>query len=315
MKRLSVTAVLLCFVATVFAQELNVGSVNIRYGAKGDYKKHNGWVERRDYMCSLLNHERFDIFGAQEVLKSQLDDMLERMPEYGYVGVARDDGAEKGEFSPIFYNKSRVKMLKSGTFWLSETPEEVSKGWDGLCRRVCTWALFQDKLTKAKFYHFNTHLDHRGKVAQVEGAKLILAKIAELCPKGANIIITGDFNVMQGSKTYNIFAQSGQLKDCYESAKYRFAPTGTFNGFNPSCYTSSRIDHIFVTEGLKVNRYGVLTYHYYRDINATQREMETSAPVEVKGEDREVKCVSDHYFVQAWITLAGGKKITSTENL
>lgn len=183
MKRLSVTAVLLCFVATVFAQELNVGSVNIRYGAKGDYKKHNGWVERRDYMCSLLNHERFDIFGAQEVLKSQLDDMLERMPEYGYVGVARDDGAEKGEFSPIFYNKSRVKMLKSGTFWLSETPEEVSKGWDGLCRRVCTWGLFQDKITKAKFYHFNTHLDHRGKVAQVEGAKLILAKIAELCPR------------------------------------------------------------------------------------------------------------------------------------
>lgn len=303
MKRLFILFVAQLFAVAVVAQELNVGSVNIRYGAKGDYKKHNGWKDRRDYMCDVLNLERFDVFGAQEVLKVQLDDMLERMPDYGYIGVARDDGAAKGEFSPIFYNKSRVKLLKSGTFWLSETPDEVSKGWDGLCRRVCTWGLFQDKLTKAKFYHFNTHLDHRGKVAQMEGAQLIIDTIKAMCPKGANVIVTGDFNVIQGSDCYNVFANSGLLKDCFESAKYRFAPTGTFQGFNPTRYTSRRIDHIFVANALPVSRYGVLTYHYYRDINGVEREMETSAPVEVKGEDREVKCVSDHYFIQAWVTL------------
>lgn len=303
MKRLFILLVAQFFAVAVVAQELNVGSVNIRYGAKGDYKKHNGWTERRDYMCDVLNLERFDVFGAQEVLKVQLDDMLERLPDYGYIGVARDDGEAKGEFSPIFYNKSRVKLLKSGTFWLSETPDEVSKGWDGLCRRVCTWGLFQDKLTKKKFYHFNTHLDHRGKVAQMEGAQLIIDTIKAMCPKGANVIVTGDFNVIQGSSCYNLFANCGLLKDCFESAKYRFAPTGTFQGFNPARYTSHRIDHIFVANALPVSRYGVLTYHYYRDINSVEREMETSAPVEVKGEDREIKCVSDHYFIQAWVTL------------
>lgn len=303
MKRVFTTLVVVLFAVVAMAQELNVGSVNIRYGAKGDYKRHNGWKERCDYMCGVLNHERFDVFGAQEVLKVQLDDMLQRMPEYDYVGVARDDGKAKGEFSPIFYNKSRVKLIKSGTFWLSDTPDVVSKGWDGLCRRVCTWALFQDKLTKTKFYHFNTHLDHRGKVAQMEGANLILATIKSMCPKGAKVIVTGDFNVIQGSDAYNVFAKSGELKDCYDATKYRFAPTGTFNGFNPGRYTSHRIDHIFVTNSIKVSRYGVLTYHYYRDLKSAEREMETSAPVEVKGEDREVKCVSDHYFVQAWITL------------
>ena len=93
------------------------------------------------------------------------------------------------------------------------------------------------------------------------------------------------------------------MKDTYEAAKYRFAPTGTFNGFNPRRYTTHRIDHIFVSKKLKVSRYGVLTYHYFRDMKAKEEAMDTLAPKEVKGENRETKCLTDHYAVQAFVTL------------
>jgi hypothetical protein len=118
----------------------------------------------------------------------------------------------------------------------------------------------------------------------------------------------GDFNVTQSSDTYKVFVNSGILEDTYESAKYRFAPTGTFNGFNPRRYTTYRIDHIFVSKGTPVSRYGVLTYHYFRDMKAEEEAMDTLAPKEIKGENRDSKCISDHYAIQSWITLKGGKK-------
>ena len=149
----------------------------------------------------------------------------------------------------------------------------------------------------------NLHLDHRVKAAQENGAKLVLDFIKTKCKKSANVILTGDFNVTQESAVYDIFAKSGILKDTYDVAKYRFAPTGTFNGFNPNRYTTHRIDHIFVSKGTKVSRYGVLTYHYFRDMNAELQEMETAAPKDIKGENRDSKCISDHYAVQAWVTL------------
>ena len=105
-----------------------------------------------------------------------------------------------------------------------------------------------------------------------------------------------------------MFAESGLLEDTYETAKYRFAPTGTFNGFNPRRYTTHRIDHIFVSKGTKVSRYGVLTYHYFRDMTAKEEAMDTLAPKEIKGENRDSKCISDHYAIQSFITLKGGKK-------
>ncbi len=136
MKRGFVTLLLSVVAFAVSAQVLNVGTYNIRLNSKADYKKHNGWAERRDEMCAMINHEAFDIFGAQEVKKPQLDDMCKRLPDYKYIGVARDDGKEAGEFCPVFYNKKVLKKLDGGTFWLSETPNVPSKGWDAKCRRV-----------------------------------------------------------------------------------------------------------------------------------------------------------------------------------
>ena len=307
MRKIFLCAMMAMFAFTAFAQELNVGSFNVRLLSKSDYKKHNGWNQRKSYLCDMINLEAFDIFGAQEVKKPQLDDMLAALPDYRYIGVGRDDGKEKGEYSPVFYRKKEFKLLDSGTFWLSETPDKVSKGWDGACRRVCSWGYFQRKSDKSRFYFLSTHLDHRGAVAKMEGAKLIVDWVKKNC-KGAPVIIVGDFNVIQGSDPYNAFAESGILEDTYETAKYRFAPTGTFNGFNPRRYTTWRIDHIFVSKGTKVSRYGVLTYHYFRDMKAAEEAMDTSAPKEVKGENRDTKCISDHYAVQSFITLKGGKK-------
>lgn len=307
MKRFFLCALMATFAFTALAQELNVGSVNVRFLTPRDNKKHNGWDERKGYLCDMINLEAFDVFGAQEVKKQQLDDMLAALPDYRYIGVGRDDGANKGEFCPVFYRKDKFKMLDGGTFWLSETPDKVSKGWDGMCRRVCSWGYFQRKSDKTRFYFLCTHLDHRGKVAKTEGAKLVVNWIKEHC-KGENAIVVGDFNANQNSKYYRVFSESGILNDTYDVAKYRFAPTGTFSAFNPERYTTERIDHIFVTNDIKVSRYGMLTYHYFRDMKGELKAMDTAAPTEIKGENRDVKCISDHYPVQSWITLKKSPK-------
>lgn len=318
MKRIFICAVMAMFAFTSMAQELNVGSFNVRNGGplrpgrerpkKGDYSKFNGWDDRKDLLCDMINLEAFDVFGAQEVRKKQLDYMMSKLPDYEYIGVGRDDGKEKGEFCPVIYRSKEFKLLDGGTFWLSETPDQVSKGWDAACYRVCSWGYFQRKSDKSRFYFLCVHLDHKGKEARLEGAKLIVNWVKENC-KGENVIVVGDFNVTQSSDSYKVFTDSGIFQDTYDIAKYRFAPTGTFNGFNPRRYTTQRIDHIFVTNGIKTSRYGVLTYHYFRDMKAEEEAMDTLAPKEIKGENRDTKCISDHYAIQSWITLKkSGKK-------
>lgn len=299
MKKLFTLTLLAVASFSLWAQPLNVASYNIRMHSKVDYKNGDGWTSRRDIMCDLVAFSAFDIFGAQEVCHDQLEDMLSRLPDYGYIGVARDDGKTKGEYSPVFYRKERFEVLESGTFWLSETPNEVSFGWDAACRRVCSYGYFKDKLTKKKFWFFNTHMDHKGKVARVEGAKLVIAKIKELCGKDARVILTGDFNVAQNSPAYNTFAESGLLKDAYLLAPVKYAPAGTFNNFKVGTHSDKRIDHIFVA-GCDVQRYGILTYHYWSNQNGSESELR-DAPKEISAEHRGVHLPSDHYPVQIFI--------------
>lgn len=299
MKRILIFCFALSATLCCAAQSLNVASYNIRMHSKVDYKRGDGWTSRRDVMCDLIAYSAFDIFGAQEVCHDQLEDMLSRLPDYDYIGVARDDGARKGEYSPIFYRKGRFELLASGTFWLSETPDKVSYGWDAACRRVCSWGHFKDRVTKKKFWFFNTHMDHKGKTARVEGAKLVLAKIREMCGTKAAVILTGDFNVAQGSPAYKTFAESGMLRDAYDMAPIKFAPSGTFNNFKVANHSSRRIDHIFVS-GFDVERYGVLTYHYWSDEQGEQSAL-TDAPKEISAEHRGVHLPSDHYPIQAFV--------------
>ena len=302
MKRLLVLVVAVVCATTLCAQSLNVASYNIRMHSKSDYKRGDGWIQRVDALCDMVRFSDFDIFGAQEVCHDQLLDMQARMPDYAYTGVARDDGKTKGEYSPVFYKRNRFKLLDSGTFWLSETPESVSKGWDGQCRRVCSWGYFKDRESGVRFWFFNTHMDHRGVVARREGAKLISKRIAEMCGKGETVILTGDFNVPQDSEPYLQILSDGRLVDAYESAEVCYAPTGTFNSFKVANHTTKRIDHVFVSKGVKVERYGILTYHYWSDETGEKSSL-TDAPHEISANKKSVHLHSDHYPVSVWLQL------------
>ena len=304
MKKIFLLAALACSVMFADAQNLIVGSYNIRNDNRGDAQKGDGWATRYKILCDQVQWYGFDIFGTQEVKKNQLDDMLREMPEYAYEGVARDDGKEKGEYSPILYKKDRFKYLEGGTFWISPTPEKVGvKGWDAALPRICSYVRLQDKQTKVKFWFFNLHMDHIGVEARREGAKLIAKKITEMCGKEP-AFVSGDFNVDQHNEAYRTIINTGVLEDSYELAEKKFATTGTFNSFDSNLFTESRIDHIFVTEHVTVNNYAVLTDGYWtpNDKSGKSRKGE-AAPQEINFSEHQHRCPSDHYPIAAKVTF------------
>lgn len=252
-------ACLTCLGAT--AQVLKVGSYNIRYKNKEDSIKGNAWAVRCPSICNQILWEQPDVFGAQEVLHSQLLDLNERLKiSYKWIGVGRDDGKQKGEYAAIFYNPQRVELIDKGNFWLNETPDRPALGWDAACIRICTWGHFRDRETEKEFFFLNLHMDHVGVKARSESAKLVMKRITEMTDGGKKLaVLTGDFNVPQSNELYSLFTESGVLKDCYTAANLRFAENGTYNGFDYHFFTDDRIDHIFVTPDTKVEAYAVLT--------------------------------------------------------
>jgi endonuclease/exonuclease/phosphatase family metal-dependent hydrolase len=222
------------------------------------------WSSRKDLVASTIKHSKADIVGLQEPLKNQLADLLVQMPEYEWVGVARDDGRDQGEYAPILYKKDRLELLQQGTFWLSETPEAAgSLGWDAACVRIATWAKFSDKRNGNTFFHFNTHFDHVGEKAQRESAKLLLQKANKLAGE-TSVIITGDFNCTEDSQAYKILNGTNHdkgseiaLKDgFYEALDKPEEPAATFHGFGDE--EKQRIDYIFLKNAVKVQNYKVL---------------------------------------------------------
>jgi len=242
------------------AQELTVGSYNIRYENRNDSLKGNGWQSRCPSICNQLLWERPDIFGAQEVLHAQLLDMEKGLKTYRWIGVGRDDGQQAGEYAAIFYNPQRVELLEEGHFWLNETPDRPALGWDAACIRICTWGHFRDRLTQRDFYFLNLHMDHVGVKARRESAKLVMQRITAMTDGGRKLaVLTGDFNVPQTDELYRLFTQSGVLKDCYTEARERFAENGTYNSFKSQTFTTERIDHIFVTPETAVDAFAIRT--------------------------------------------------------
>ena len=269
--------------ATVAAQTLTVGSYNIRYENKEDAQKGNGWERRCKSICQQIRWEQPDIFGAQEVLHGQLQDLVADLQDYKWIGVGRDDGKTKGEYAPIFYNTKRIKLVETGHFWLNETPDRPALGWDAACIRICTWGHFEDLTTGKDFYYLNLHMDHVGVKARSESAKLVMKRITEMTDGGKKqAVLTGDFNVSQADELYSLFTQSGVLKDCYECAKERWAENGTFNGFHTNRFTGDRIDHIFVTPATVVEAYAVRTDSYWlteKDGKITRRNLSDHYPI------------------------------------
>lgn len=305
MKKLFISAVaVLVSIAAMAQSSFTVGSYNMRYRNEGDAERGNGWATRSKGIFDLINYERWDIFGGQELLHDQVQDLKNNLDGYDYIGVAREDGAEDGEYAAIFYKKDRMTCLEKGWFWISETPEVVgSIGWDADQCRICTWGKFEDNKTKWQFWFFNLHMDHVGVEARREGAKLIARKITEMCGNEP-AMVSGDFNVDQNNEAYKTIVSQGVLEDSYEKAEKRFSRNGTFNSFNPNLFTQSRIDHIFVTKHAKVSHYATLTDGYWIVNPDTPGSIKgEAAPQEIKFEKYSHRCPSDHYPVMIRLTL------------
>ncbi len=223
---------------------LTVMSFNIRYNNPDDGI--NIWQNRKAWLTKSIRFFEADLIGAQEVTYPQLQDMEALLPKYQYVGVGRE-GANKGEFTPIFYRKDRFELLEHNTFWLSETPEKVSsKGWDAALPRIVTWAKFKDKKEDGIFYFFNTHFDHRGPIARKKSAALILKKIQRIAGENA-VILTGDFNTPPGSEPYTVLIDDA-LKDTASmlDEENKYGTDYTTNGWDIEAGDErKRIDYIF----------------------------------------------------------------------
>ena len=260
MKKCISLVVFCVLVIVVHAQTLRVASYNLRYDNKGDTG--NLWVNRAPIIGALVAFHDFDIFGTQEGLQNQLEDLQKQLPEYAWYGRGRDDGETKGEHSAIFYKKDKFDLVDKGDFWLSQTPEKPGPGWDAKLNRICSWIKLKDKQTKKTFYFFNVHFDHQGVQARVESSKLILQKIKTIA--GSNtVIFTGDFNGGHNSEWYKNIAQSGFLNDALKLAKNPYVNNGSFNSFGHNVSSKEIIDHIFLSNGLAVNKYGILTDTYH----------------------------------------------------
>lgn len=221
--------------------DLEVISYNIRYDNPEDGK--NQWKFRKETLMGYFLKNTPDVVGMQEVLHNQLNDLTSTLEDYAYVGVGREDGKTKGEYSPVFYRKSALNLLESDTFWLSETPEQISVGWDAAHERICTFARFEHRQTKKQLWVFNTHFDHVGVMARVEAANLILKKIKQLNPEGLPTIVTGDFNLTPETQPIQIF-QAAFQDVLLELPKSDFT-YGTFTGFDTENNAERRIDYIF----------------------------------------------------------------------
>ncbi len=256
---LSVTAIIFIFLAE--AQQLTVGTYNLRYDNPMDTG--NLWVDRAPVVANLIRFHDFDILSTQEGLKNQLDYIKNALPQYSYYGIGRDDGKNKGEHSAIFFKKEEFTLLKKGDFWLSQTPDKPSLGWDAICcKRICSWVYLQHKKSKKKFYFFSVHFDHQGMQARRESSKLMLQKIKQIAGSEP-AIFAGDLNGDHESDWYQTLATSKLIKDTYKEVKYPYANNASHNSFGKTKNNSGIIDHVFVTPHFTVSKWGVLTDTYH----------------------------------------------------
>lgn len=237
---------------------LNVMTFNIRYDNADDLQ--NNWQYRKDFASQMIRFYDVDIMGTQEVLKNQLGDLLLRLPDYKSLGVGREDGKEKGEYSAIFYKAKKYEVEKNGQFWLSQQPEEPgSKGWDAACERIVTWCIFKEKKTGLRFVFFNTHFDHVGVLARKESALLLKKRIIEIAGT-LPVILTGDLNVPPLSEAVQTLLADGLLEDARKIAKIVYGPSWSFHGFGRTPLPERKlIDYIFVSRGTKVARYASIS--------------------------------------------------------
>ncbi|MES2892567.1 MAG: endonuclease/exonuclease/phosphatase family protein [Bacteroidota bacterium] len=239
------------------AQQINVMTFNIRYSTERDSL--NAWRLRKDHVASQVLFHEVQLLGVQEALHEQMVDLKERLKKFNYVGVGRGDGKQESEYSAIFYDTTKLAMLKSETFWLSETPTQPgSKSWDAAITRIVTWAKFREKKSGKIFFAFNTHFDHIGQVARKKSAEILLQKVNEIAGR-TPAVITGDFNAQPTDEPIRVILDPGnnlRLTNSMEiSSTPHYGPSGTFNAFGAKEIHDAPIDYIFLK-----NKWKVLTH-------------------------------------------------------
>lgn len=229
---------------------------NIRYENTGDGE--DVWSNRRETVIETLRSA--EIVGLQEVVLSQYEAIREAMPEWGWEGVGREDGKDKGEFSPIGFRTDRFKKLDGGTFWLSEQPDTVgSQGWDAALPRIATWVLLQVTSGDARLLVVNTHFDHRGVLAREHSGALVASRVDAMA-QDVPVVAMGDLNAKPLSKPLTQIMSGNRvpLRDARESSRAPAqGPTGTWNGFK-QIDPQTRIDHVLVSDRVEVESYEVL---------------------------------------------------------
>ena len=247
------------FLSAQKGESINAMSFNIRYDNPKDGKQN--WHHRKENVVRMINFYDLDIIGMQEVLVTQLNYLKKHLEQYKTIGVGREDGKDKGEFAPVFFKESRYKEVKSGTFWLSETPQKVSKGWDAALERIATWVVLKDKISGEQLIFMNTHFDHIGKQARVESAKLLKQKAIELAGD-LPLILTGDFNLVPESEGIKNLVQSNGDNTLFNTSRIAlstYGPNWTTCGFDNRPFEKRKvIDYIFVKHVKTVKKYAVI---------------------------------------------------------
>lgn len=246
--------------SNVTTSPLRIISHNIRYATSSPFKGEKRWPERKPLILSELRQQiRFldgDIAPAgsficlQEVLHDQLQDVLGGLngssgnsgdARWQYIGIGREDGKEKGEYSPILYPTQVFTLLHFENKWLSPTPDKPSKGWDAACERILTVGVFQNRHTGQRLVASNTHLDHKGSVARAKSVAMILNTLRQVRRAWAHgnhelpYFVAGDFNSFPTQEAYKAMDASGQVADVYNliSMQLHFGDYNTFTGFQP----------------------------------------------------------------------------------
>lgn len=248
------TLILLSVMQAGFAQPVRVMTYNIRYNTAADGP--NAWPNRSATVIALLKAHQPDVLGVQEALHGQVVDLKNGLLGYSAVGVGRDDGKERGEYSALFFNKKRFFLVDWGTFWLSETPETPgSKSWDAAITRIATWAVLVDRKRKDSMLVVNTHFDHMGQEARLRSASLIKEKISNLAGRH-KVLLVGDFNMEPSEKPYATLTDGTvfNLKDAGAGSAM-----GTFCSFQVNTIPCKRIDYIFYGAGWAMKKYAVIT--------------------------------------------------------
>lgn len=243
-------------------------SFNIRYSEAEDGT--NSWQYRYPATAMMIDDQKPDVIGLQEALYEQFTYLKTAFDKsYSLIGVGREDGRKKGEMAAIMYNKNTTTVSKWGTFWLSDTPDTPSLGWDGACFRCATWAVMKDKASGKKYLVVNTHLDHQGVEAQKNGVKLIVSKLAEINPDGLPVILTGDFNMEAGNPALM------PLQNLMNNARTMAVVTDDHYSYNGWGKAQGTIDFV-----------------WYKDFTCTKFETVTKPYYERN-------FISDHYPVKA----------------